>query len=88
MMRRLWLAVVLGLILGVAVGVFPSHTVAQPPQPLNMPLGPITASGPASEAHRFQANPTQSSQLYPLLIGLVAGLVVALPAFVFTKRVS
>jgi len=88
MMRRLWLAVVLGLILGVGVGVFPSHTVAQPPQPLNMPLGPITAPGAASEAHRFQATQAQSSQLYLLLIGLVAGFVVALPAFVFMRRVS
>ena len=88
MMRRLWLAVVLGVILGVAVSAFPSQTVLQQQRPLNMPLVPITATGPTLQPPRFQTVQPPSSQLRTLLVGLVAGLVVALPAFLIAKRRS
>jgi len=87
-MRRLWLAVVLGFILGVAVSSFPSQTALQQQQPLNMPLVPITATGPALQQPRSQTIQSPSSQLRTLLVGLVAGLVVALPAFLIAKRRS
>jgi hypothetical protein len=88
MMRKLWLAVVLGLILGVAANAFPSQTVLQQPQALNMPLGPITASGPPSESSRLRTIQPPPSQLLTLLLGLAVGLVAALPAFLVMKRRS
>jgi len=88
MMPKLWLGIVLGVILGVAVSSFPSQTVLQQQQRLNMPLVPITATGPTLQQPRFETVQPPSSQLRTLLVGLVAGLVVALPAFLIAKRRS
>lgn len=81
MMRRLWLAVALGAILGFGMSILPSPTSS--PDGLKMPLTPVVTQA------RFQAVYTPvPSQLQLLLLGLAAGIVVAVPVFLIAKRRS
>lgn len=80
MMRRLWLAVVLGVILGLGVTVVPSSIdSAKRANPMQLTSG---------IQYNFVATASPWSQLQPILVGLFAGLVLAVPMFLLAKRRS
>jgi hypothetical protein len=77
-MKKVWLAVVLGVILGLGMGVLPAPTSS--PEGLRMPLTPVTQTA------GFAARSPLLSQLQLLLVGLAAGFVVAVPVFLIARR--
>ncbi len=80
MMSRIWLAAVLGVLLGVGVAHTTGVPVASPVQ-MNLPVKQFEAQPRAGETARpFQSD----SQL--VLISLLAGILVAAPFFLVAKR--
>ena len=81
MKKRIWLAALLGILFGITLGYAPHLSpVAAPRTELLM-----QQTGQPNVAQAAQ-QPTDSS--LPILIALVAGLVIAIPAFAFAKRRS
>jgi len=76
MMRRVWLAVVLGIIIGIAVTPHPAGS-----QEKTM----LQLTGAAQPA-RFETTSQQADPLQYLLIGLLAAIVLATPVFVLSRR--
>ncbi len=81
-MRRLWLAIVLGVVFGLGMGTIPGPTNA--PEGLRMPLTPITQAGATQTT--FAVYSPLLSQLPLLIAGLAIGVLVAVPAFLVAKR--
>jgi len=78
MMRRLVMAVVLGIILGVGIAVAPSSISSEgKANPL------MTTSG---AQQRFEAGTSPWLQFQPILLGLFAGLVLAVSVFLLAGR--
>lgn len=77
-MRKLWLAVVLGVILGLGASVIPNSAgpVAEP-SVLMSTLGAQRTS---------EVSPSATSPLELLLSGLLIGLVIAIPVLVLARR--
>ena len=81
MKKRIWLAALLGILIGITLGYAPHLSpVAAPRTELLM-----QQTGQPNVAQAAQ-QPTDGS--LPILIALVAGLVIAIPAFAFAKRRS
>jgi hypothetical protein len=80
MMRRLWLAVALGVILGFGVTVIPSSI--GPEQKTN-PLMVTSGAQP-----RLEASIPSFSQIQLVLVAVLAGLVLAVLVFLIAKRRS
>jgi formate/nitrite transporter FocA (FNT family) len=78
MMKRLWLAVVLGGILGLGITVVPGSIA--PEQKTNVQ--------PATLASQLAAGRSisHSFQFQSILWGLVAGVIVAFPVFMLVRR--
>lgn len=82
-MTRLWLAAILGVLLGVGVAYAPSIQIASPASTLNFPMQPIEVQ----RKNVQPVNPARSdSQL--AFISLLAGIIIAAPVFLITKRRS
>ena len=80
MIRRIWVAVVLGVILGLGITVVPSSIDSvKTATPMQL------ASGPQ---YRVETSVSPWLQLQPILVGLFAGLVLAVPVFLLAKRRS
>jgi hypothetical protein len=79
-MRRLWFALLFGIVLGLSMTVVPSSIL--PEQSAN-PLMITPAAQPRSEA---SAPPNLQFQF--IALGLLAGLAVAVPVFLLAKRCS
>ena len=81
MKKRIWLAALLGILIGVALGYTPhvSPVASARTQLL------IQQTGQPNVA---QASPQLTSGALTVLIALAAGLVIAIPAFAFAKRQS
>ena len=78
MTRRLWLAVVLGVLLGMGVTVVPSSIdSAKRAKPMQLTSG---------IQFRVVANASPWLQFQSILVGLFAGLVLAVPMFLLAKR--
>jgi hypothetical protein len=80
MMRRFWLAVALGVILGLGVTVIPSSIG---PQERANPLMITSGTQP-----RFGASTPSFLQVQLVLLAVLAGLVLAVPVFLLAKRRS
>jgi hypothetical protein len=78
MMRRLVMAVVLGIILGVGIAVAPSSPS------LGGKANLLTTSPGAQRG--FEAGTSPWLQFQPILLGLLAGLVLAVPVFLLARR--
>lgn len=78
MMRRLWLAVVLGVILGLGATAAPSSIGSE--EKVNVPL---VTSG---TQRTFETILSPWMQFQFVLLGLLAGLVVAVPVFLLIKH--
>jgi len=80
MMRRLWLAVALGVILGLGVTVIPSS------------IGPAERTNPvmvtSGAQPRVGASIPPFLQAQLILLAVLAGLVLAVPVFLLAKRRS
>jgi len=75
-MRRIWLAAVLGVIFGLGIAAFPTSIGSQEKAML-----PLTA---LNQPQRFEAaGPLEPIQY--ILLGLIAGVIVATPVFLLTK---
>jgi len=80
MMRRLWLAVLLGVILGAGIAVVPSSIEsAKTVSPMQLTSG---------IQYRVTASVSPWLQLQPILVGLLAGLLLSVPLFLLAKRGS
>jgi hypothetical protein len=78
MIRRLWLAVLLGVILGMGITVVPSSIEsAKTVSPMQLTSG---------IQYRVVAGASPWMQLQAILVGLFAGLVLGVPAFLLAKR--
>ena len=77
MMRRLWLALVLGVILGLGITAVPGTIVSE--QKTNLQ--------PATLATQRASGPSVSPwfQFQSILLGLLAGIIVAFPVFLLAK---
>ena len=82
-MTRLWLAAILGVLLGVGIAYTSTIPVASPANTLDFPLQPIEVQRKLGETNRPVQ---QNSQL--TLISLLTGILVAVPFFLLTKRRS
>lgn len=76
-MRRVWLAAVLGVVVGFGIAVFPTSIGSEEKAML-----PLTAM---NQPQGVQAATPPSQQLMYLLVGLIVGVVVATPVFLLTK---
>ncbi len=77
MMKRLWLAVVLGGILGLGIAVVPGSIAPEQK----------TSVQPATLASQLAASSISPSlQFQSILWGLLAGVIVAFPVFVLVRR--
>jgi hypothetical protein len=80
MLRRLWLAVVLGVLLGFGIAVVPSSiNSAKRVSPMQLTSG---------MQYQFEASASPSLQLQLILVALFAGLAIAVPIFLLAKRRS
>jgi hypothetical protein len=79
-MRRLWFAVLFGIVLGLGMTVVPSSILSE--QRAN-----VLMIAPATQP-RFEAGTLPNSQFQFIIIGLLAGLAVAVPVFLLAKRRS
>jgi hypothetical protein len=81
MKRRIWLAALLGILIGVALGYTPrvSPTAAPRTELLMQQTG---------QPNVAQVTPQPTSDSVSILIALAAGLLIAIPAFAFAKRRS
>lgn len=77
MMRRIWLAAVLGIIIGLGIAAFPGSIGSQ-----EKSMVPLTA---LNQPQRFEAVASSSQQLQFIFLGLIVGLVVAAPIFLLAK---
>lgn len=78
MMRRIWLAVLLGVVLGVGLAAAPGPTTSH--ERLLMELNTVEAQP------KLGATQTVSWQtLQPLFVALIAGIVLGMPFFLVTK---
>ena len=77
MMRRIWLAAVLGVIIGIGTTAFPGSIGSQ-----DKSMVPLTA---LNQPQRFEAVTKSSQHLQFILLALIAGLVVAGPVFLLAK---
>ena len=81
MKRRIWLAALLGILIGVTLGYAPHVSqIAAPRTELLMQQ--------AGQPNVAQAIPQPTSDALSIVIALAAGLVIAVPAFAFAKRRS
>ena len=78
MMRRLWLAIVLGVILGLGIAAVPGTIVSD--QKTN--LQPATLAAQRTSG----SNVSPWFEFQPILWGLLAGIVFAFPVFWLAKR--
>jgi hypothetical protein len=78
MMRRLMIAVVLGVVLGLGIAVVPSSINSKEQAPLLMTT--------AGSQPRVAANPSSWPELQLITLGLLVGLVLGLPVFLLAKR--
>lgn len=77
MMRRFWLAVVLGVILGLGMTIVPSSIDSEKrANPMQLAAG---------TQYKFEAGPSPWMQLQFVLVGLLVGLVLAVPVFLLVK---
>lgn len=81
MMKKLWLAVLLGVIFGFGIGTVPSSTRSL--EGLNMPLTPVVTQAKFGVLHS-----PFLSQLQTLVIGLAVGTIVATSCFLIARRRS
>jgi hypothetical protein len=78
MMKRLWLALVLGVILGLGITAVPGTIVSE--QKANLQPATLAAQ------HTAGASTPPWFQFLFILLGLIAGVVIALPVFFLAKR--
>lgn len=78
MKKRIWLAALLGILIGITLGYAPhlSPVAAPRTELLMQQTGPNVA----------QPNLQPTNDALPILIALAVGLVIAIPAFAFAKR--
>jgi len=79
MMRRIWLAVLLGVILGLGVTVIPSSTSSTSAKPM------LVTAGTAERQPPLATTTSSWLPLQFLLVGLLAGLALAAPVFILMK---
>jgi len=77
-MRRLWLAVVLGVILGLGTTLIPDS--------VGSGAKPSALMSTMGAQRTFEVSTSASSQFEWVLIGLLLGLVVAVPVFGLARR--
>jgi formate/nitrite transporter FocA (FNT family) len=83
-MRRIWLAAILGVVLGVGVAFIPSTGPSAAPQPMMRPLVTATEENQAGTTLPT-SNPTAPT-LELIFLGLLAGLLVATPLFLVARK--
>ena len=81
MKKRIWLAASLGILLGLALAYAPTVSTITAPKPelFMQQAGQPNVAAP---------NPQPPSELLVVLIALVAGLLIAVPAFAIARRRS
>jgi uncharacterized membrane-anchored protein YhcB (DUF1043 family) len=79
MMQRIWLAALLGIVLGIGLAVAPHPTLPSQPQ-VFMQSNPV-----AGRLNPTTAKPANQSAQY-VLFALIAGLVLGTPFFFLAKR--
>lgn len=78
-MNKVWLAILLGLLIGLGAGTIPVAQLAPPPRAQSQPETLMQAGNrPAAAA--------SSDQLQPIILALLAGLVVAAPLFLVARH--
>jgi hypothetical protein len=80
MIRKIWFAVILGVLLGAGVAYRPNS------QPSNIPRAQLLMQSQPSTYARSNSAPTYN--LIPILIALAAGLLVATPVFLVARKSS
>jgi hypothetical protein len=81
MMRRLWLALVLGVILGLGITAVPGAIVSEQKANLQNPQ-PATLAAQRTSGASF----SPWFQFQSILWGLLAGIIVAFPVLLLAKR--
>jgi formate/nitrite transporter FocA (FNT family) len=83
MLRRIWLAAILGVVLGVGVAFIPNTGTSAAPQPL---MGfRVTGTEKQNPTTLAPSNPTAPT-IELVFLGLLAGLLVATPLFLVTRK--
>jgi len=81
----MWLAAMLGIILGVGIAAMPSPSVLSGIQP-EVPMVASQVARPSGNMSQLQASSMPWLQFQWIIVGLLAGIVVAFPVFYLARR--